>query len=360
MCNRVCTTSNKKTIGKISPQGPDWVDDETVTGCKSCGFVFSFIIRKHHCRMCGFVFCRYCAAETWPLPKFEYLSPVRVCRKCARLCWKAEALVQAIQANDVNSLIKYVQRKNDCQLHIAVFPPLTVAAGGGFSEVCRVLISGGAKVDHAVPEPRTAVYVQCSFCLKMAAHVPNRAHTYECSMCHELTSVKDGDSGGDAIQDATDHVGLTALHAAVKVQGHVDVVNALVQNGAPVDAQTARGNTPLIFAAGGGQVDCAKILLRVGANVSVQNKDGDTPLHRAVKEGHVKMVTLLLDKGASKETKNKMGLTPAQIADRHKKMDVVNALAHHTGPKAAVALAPEYEPTPGDDMPVMPQPGDLW
>ncbi|KAJ1463829.1 hypothetical protein T484DRAFT_1872689, partial [Baffinella frigidus] len=57
----------------------------------------------------------------------------------------------------------------------------------------------------------------------------------------------------DAIQDATDHVGLTALHAAVKVQGHVDVVNALVQNGAPVDAQTARGNTPLIFAAGGGQ-----------------------------------------------------------------------------------------------------------
>jgi hypothetical protein len=33
MCNRVCTTSSKKTIGKISPQGPDWVNDETVTGC---------------------------------------------------------------------------------------------------------------------------------------------------------------------------------------------------------------------------------------------------------------------------------------------------------------------------------------
>lgn len=39
-----------------------------------------------------------------------------------------------------------MQRKNDCNLHIGVFPPLTVAAGGGFSEVCRVLISGGAKV----------------------------------------------------------------------------------------------------------------------------------------------------------------------------------------------------------------------
>jgi len=353
----------------------------------------------------------------------------RRCR-CARLCWKAEALVQAIQANpslhpaagppqrrplcstlrtdprpglgwrlgpragrrgslecapsrkagprrgseqrlrrlargagqanDVNSLIKYVQRKNDCNLHIAVFPPLTVAAGGGFSEVCRVLISGGAKVDHAVPEPRTAVYVQCSFCLKMAAHVPNRANTYECSMCHELTTVKDGDKGGDAIQDATDHVGLTALHAAVKVQGHVDVVNALVQHGAPVDAATARGNTPLLFAAGGGHVDCARIMLRVGADVNKQNNDGDTPLHRAVKEGHVKMVNLLLDKGATKEVKNRAGHTPSQIADRHKKTDVVNALALHQGPKPAEAAAPEYEPTPAGEVPVMPQPGDLW
>ena len=45
-----------------------------------------------------------------------------------------------------------------------------LAAGGGFSEVCRVLISGGAKVEHRVPEPKNSIYVQCSFCLKMAAH----------------------------------------------------------------------------------------------------------------------------------------------------------------------------------------------
>lgn len=36
--------------------------------------------------------------------------------------------------------------------------------------MCRVLISGGAKVEHRVPEPKTSIYVQCSFCLKMAAH----------------------------------------------------------------------------------------------------------------------------------------------------------------------------------------------
>ena len=121
-------------VFKTTLVGVEWQSKSKASACVLCSAKFStFGVRKeetkHHCRMCGHVFCRYCAAETWPLPKFEYLSPVRVCRKCARLCWKAEALVQAIQANDVNSLIKYVQRKNDCNLHIAVFPPLTVAAG---------------------------------------------------------------------------------------------------------------------------------------------------------------------------------------------------------------------------------------
>ena len=41
----------------------------------------------------------------------------------------------------MNSLIKYVQRKNDCNLHIAVFPPLTVAAG-----VCVCWCCGHAPV----------------------------------------------------------------------------------------------------------------------------------------------------------------------------------------------------------------------
>jgi len=47
------------------------------------------------------------------------------------------------------------------------------------------------------------------------------------------------------------------------------------------------------------------------------------------------MVNFLLDKGADKTLKNTDGQTPVQIADRHKKMEVVNALAHHTGPVIA-------------------------
>jgi ankyrin repeat protein len=48
------------------------------------------------------------------------------------------------------------------------------------------------------------------------------------------------------------------------------------------------------------------------------------------------MVNFLLDKGADKTVQNKDGMTAVQIADRHKKMDVVNALAHHAGPVITV------------------------
>jgi hypothetical protein len=75
--------------------------------------------------MCGKVFCNYCAGEKWPIPKLvhraqlhakfgrathlparaqEYLKPVRVCVKCKKLCWKAEAIVAAINANDVAAM----------------------------------------------------------------------------------------------------------------------------------------------------------------------------------------------------------------------------------------------------------------
>jgi hypothetical protein len=79
---------------KQSPAGPKWASDKDISFCQSCGFQFNVIIRRHHCRLCGGLFCRYCAQDCWPLPKFEYLHPVRVCRKCSRSCWKAEALLQ--------------------------------------------------------------------------------------------------------------------------------------------------------------------------------------------------------------------------------------------------------------------------
>jgi hypothetical protein len=34
----------------------------------------------------------------------EYIKPVRVCVKCKKLCWKAEAIIAAINANDLAAM----------------------------------------------------------------------------------------------------------------------------------------------------------------------------------------------------------------------------------------------------------------
>ena len=274
------SVSKKK---KISQTGPNWADDKSAEFCQSCGFQFNVLIRRHHCRHCGLLFCRYCAQDRWPLPKYEYLHPVRVCRKCSRLCWKAEALVQAITNNDINSLAKYVQRKNDCNLHTGIYPPLIIAATQGFSEICRILITGGAKVNYSVPAPQKTTLVTCAYCMFTDAFVPSARNEYECQRCHEIThTIADTDAAAAFKGGApSDHIGMTPLHAAVRHKGHVDVVRALVTNGANLNARTHNGNTALHLACANGYADCCKLLIRRDADINaICDFDGDMPLHR--------------------------------------------------------------------------------
>ena len=58
-------------------------------------------------------------------------------------------------------------------------------------------------------------------------------------------------AGGCGERDARDGrlavaTGITALHAAVQKEGHLDVVVALLEHGADVDCTTAKGNTALM------------------------------------------------------------------------------------------------------------------
>jgi len=64
---------------------PEWEEDTRVSQCRGCNCKFSIVVRKHHCRHCGVIFCAQCCREKRPLPKFDYLKPVRVCRICAQV-----------------------------------------------------------------------------------------------------------------------------------------------------------------------------------------------------------------------------------------------------------------------------------
>mmetsp|Transcript_35250 Transcript_35250/g.58918 ORF Transcript_35250/g.58918 Transcript_35250/m.58918 type:complete len:956 (+) Transcript_35250:97-2964(+) len=59
-----------------------WLPEELTGSCMSCKNDFSFVRRKHHCRNCGGIFCNSCSQKRFPLLKFGYEDPVRVCDNC--------------------------------------------------------------------------------------------------------------------------------------------------------------------------------------------------------------------------------------------------------------------------------------
>ncbi|WP_338406692.1 ankyrin repeat domain-containing protein [Wolbachia endosymbiont (group A) of Longitarsus flavicornis] len=98
-------------------------------------------------------------------------------------------------------------------------------------------------------------------------------------------------------------------------------------------------NTPLHVAIG--EIDVINALLDKGAKVNAVNKLGDTPLHIAVKDGNVNLVKALLDKGANFLLKNKDGKTPKDLAidDRIKKLLKESTSATQKGIYAGSATA---------------------
>ena len=92
------------------------------------------------------------------------------------------------------------------------------------------------------------------------------------------------DSGG-----AKEPVLVTAV-----LKGNVDMVRALVEAGAFVDATTVHNSTPLSMAALKGRVEISKYLLQRGAKVEGVDPDGTTPLMLAARSGETDIVRALI------------------------------------------------------------------
>ena len=90
----------------------------------------------------------------------------------------------------------------------------------------------------------------------------------------------------------------TTLHSAV-VTADFTVVEALIRNGAQIDAVDSDGNTPLILAAGSPRDDAwitVRTLLEAGAAVNHTNNKIETALIVAARQGDVHRLTQLLSR----------------------------------------------------------------
>lgn len=138
-------------------------------------------------------------------------------------------------------------------------PPLHLAVEAGATDIVRILLSKGAKVDMK-------------------------------------------DAGTE-----------TAIHYAAR-GGFTNVIRLLIQFKANIEAPNVVMWKAIHLASFRGHHEVVEILLHYGADPNSINDDGDTPLHKAAEEGFPKVVKVLLKYKAEKDKADNNGRTPYQDA----------------------------------------------
>lgn len=101
-------------------------------------------------------------------------------------------------------------------------------------------------------------------------------------------------------------------------------MRALVELGAPIEAEDRRGARPLHEAAVGSpgsarwdpyaQAETIRVLLGAGADPNAMDRSGTAPIHKAVRSRCAAAVEALIEGGADPRLKTKRGSTPARLA----------------------------------------------
>jgi ankyrin repeat protein len=98
--------------------------------------------------------------------------------------------------------------------------------------------------------------------------------------------------------DAVDAQKKTALHLASS-EGHTEIVAALINADANIDAFDAQKKTALHLASSQGHAEIVAALLKAGAHIHALDPQKNTPLHLASSQGHAEIVAALLKAGAN-------------------------------------------------------------
>lgn len=114
--------------------------------------------------------------------------------------------------------------------------------------------------------------------------------------------------------------------ADAAMQRDNSAVQALIQDGADVNAGQADGATALQWAAYYGDVELARVLLEADADVSIANRNGATPLWLAANHGDAAMIEVLLEGGADANEELPLNRRPLMLAARSGVVEAVEVL----------------------------------
>lgn len=137
-------------------------------------------------------------------------------------------------------------------------------------------------------------------------------------------------SADPGVIEAEDARGYTPLILAV-YNNQPAVVDFLLEKGARTEAQDAAGNTALMGACFKGYRALAEKLIAAGADVNQRNGNGAPALTFAATFGHLQIAELLLKNGADTSLRDARGKSPLDHAWIQENDAMVALLEQHAG-----------------------------
>lgn len=226
-------------------------------------------------------------------------------------------------------------------------PPLVSAAELGHTEIVRLLLERGARIEAVDKDGDTALANAAwkghaetvRLLLQNGANV-NSASAFRNTPL--LLAVRRSsqtsrlliENGADVRSANKD--GETPLGSAA-YNGLTDILGLLLDKGADIEAVDKYGDTALINASIKGYTEAARLLIDNGANVNVVNKNSDTPLLFAAWKGHTEIAKLLMQGGADFTVRNRGGKTALDLAKDGNHLATYSAILELQRSRAAAA-----------------------
>jgi ankyrin repeat protein len=234
----------------------------------------------------------------------------------------ATALHWAVHWDDhaaVDALVR-AGAKPDAVNDLGVFP-LSLACANGSNAMAERLVAAGASMRTALPSGETPLMT--------------------CARTGAVQAIRVLGARGADVHARESNRGQTALMWAAGGK-HPAAVKALIELGADVNARSAGGFTPLMFAAREGDPESARLLLDAGARIDDTTPSGESALlvaaasvsgltardYRHVPEpsGHETAALLLVARGANINQADTLAMTALHLAVETRKRDLLKTL----------------------------------